>query len=100
MSSIFARCVGLSDGEPVPPDVAVRIVERRSNLSYVEARVVVLDYFGTKRGQISDQLEVSTETVRTYWKRIYDKTNRRGRKAIRAWVEQVLKAELEGDNAA
>jgi DNA-binding CsgD family transcriptional regulator len=99
MSSIFARCVGLSDGDPLRPDVAVRIVQRRSTLSYVESRVAVLDYFGERRGQISEQLEVSTETVRTYWKRIYVKTKRRGRAAIRAWVERILRAEIEGGDA-
>lgn len=99
MSSIFARCVGLSDGEPLRPDVATRIVQRRSTLSYVESRVAVLDYFGERRGQISEQLEITTETVRTYWKRIYEKTNLRGRAAIRTWVEGILRAEIAGDNA-
>jgi DNA-binding CsgD family transcriptional regulator len=99
MSSIFGRCVGLNDGEPLHPDVATRIVERRSRLSHVEARVAVLDYFGERRGQISEQLEVSTETVRTYWKRIYAKTHQRGRDAVRLWVERILRAEIEGENA-
>jgi DNA-binding CsgD family transcriptional regulator len=98
MSSIFARCVGVHDGEPLHPDAATRIVHRRSTLSYVESRVVVLDYFGERLGQISEQLEVSTETVRTYWKRIYGKTNQRGRDAIREWVEHLLRTEIDGGN--
>lgn len=97
MSSIFARCVGLLDGKQISQEAAILVVERRSTLSYGEARVVVLDYLGVKRGQMSQQIKVSVETIRTYWKRIYEKTNIHSRKPLRKWVETILLQEIEGN---
>lgn len=100
MSSFFARCVGLADGSKIPPDAAVLVVERRSTLSRSEAQVAVFDYFGTKRAQLSAQMEVSPETIGTYWRRIYYKTNLCSRTAVREWVEQILQQELQSDSTS
>jgi DNA-binding CsgD family transcriptional regulator len=97
MSSIFARCVGLGDDSNIPPEAAALVVERRSTLSRVEARVVVFDYFGDKRKQLGEKLAVSPETIRTYWKRVYLKTNIRTRDEVRVWVERLLQKELRDE---
>ena len=81
----------------IPPEAAAVVVERRSTLSRVEARVVVFDYFGDKRKQLSEKLAVSPETIRTYWKRVYLKTNIRRRDEIRVWVERLLQKELRDE---
>jgi DNA-binding CsgD family transcriptional regulator len=94
MSSLFARFIGLAPGQQIAPDAAIVLVERRSSLSRSEARVLVLDYLGVSRDELSDHLGVSIETVRTYWKRIYRKTGCRSREAARAWFERLLHAEI------
>jgi DNA-binding CsgD family transcriptional regulator len=100
MSTIFARFLGLSQGQQLTYDAAVLLIERRSPLSRSESYVIVLDYLGFTRDEICGRLKISTETIRTYWKRIYRKTNCRGRRAIRRWLESTLQKELEGAEAA
>ncbi|GAB4440218.1 MAG: hypothetical protein OHK0015_35930 [Chloroflexi bacterium OHK40] len=100
MSSIFARFLGLSPGDPFPFHVAVLLLERRTRLTRSEAHVLVLDYLGFTRDEICEQQSISTETIRTYWKRIYRKTNCRGRREIRCWLESLLQKEFGGAEAA
>lgn len=96
MPSIFARCIGLTPDQQIPMDAAIVYIERQTLLSRAEARVVMLDYLGWPREDLCDQLGVSIETVRTYWKRIYRKTNCRSRTDIRSWLESVLEQGIAG----
>jgi DNA-binding CsgD family transcriptional regulator len=96
MSSLFARCIGLSQHQQISMDAAILLLERRTTLSRSEARVVVLDYLGWPRDQMCEHLGVSVETIRTYWKRIYRKTNLRTRTALRGWLEALLAQEIDG----
>lgn len=100
MSTIFARFLGLSQGQQLSYDAAVLLLERHSELSRSEARVIVLDYLGGSREELSEQLNISIETIRTYWKRIYRKTKCRSRKSARGWLETTLRQQLEGSEAA
>lgn len=95
MSSIFARFIGLSQGQRLTPDAAALLIERRSTLSRCEARVLVYDYLGVTREELSELFDVSIETIRTYWKRIYRKTECRTRKDARAWMEMTLRKEFD-----
>jgi|GEM_PF-1249776 len=94
MSSLLAKCIGISREQQLSMDATIVILERRSQLARTEARMLVLDYVGWSRDQLSDQLNVSIETVRTYWKRIYRKTNCRTRAEARQWLESILQEEL------
>lgn len=100
MSSLFARLIGLGNRPQISMDAAILLLERRTALSRSEARVVILDYLGWPRDQLCEHLGVSVETVRTYWKRIYRKTNCRSRKSARRWLETTLRQQLEGTVAA
>jgi DNA-binding CsgD family transcriptional regulator len=100
MSTLLARFIGLAESRPISIEGATVIVERRSELSYTEAHVVVLDYAGYSRDALSTKLGVSVETIRTYWKRINRKTKCHSREAVRAWFEALLERELQGDAAA
>lgn len=100
MSSFYARCVGLAGQSELSPEAAILVFQRRTTLSHNEARVAVYDYLGVTRGQLSKQMGVTFETIRTYWKRIHRKTGLRTRKDIRAWVEQILRREIEGDSSS
>ena len=82
--SILARIIGLTGGDPISPETAALLVERRSALSRCEARMVVLDFLGVPREELSDELGLSTESIHTYWKRVYRKTGHRSRAAVRA----------------
>lgn len=97
MSSILARCVGLNDGDPIPPHRAVLVVKRRSNLALREAWVLVFDYVGLSRSQICEELEVSLETVRTYWRRIRKKTGCHRKCEVHAWLEALIRQEMEDE---
>lgn len=94
MTSILARMIGLTSGEPISPETAAILVERRSALSRCEARMVVLDLLGIGREDLSEELGLSTESIHTYWKRVYRKTGQRGRAAVRVWAERLLAQEL------
>jgi DNA-binding CsgD family transcriptional regulator len=98
MSSIFVRFLGLSPDDPFPFQAAVLLLERRTSLARSEARVLVLDYMGFTRDEICEHLSISTETIRTYWKRIYCKTSCRGRKASRAWLEATIRREFDEES--
>lgn len=99
MSSFFARSIGLLPEQRISADAAVVLVKRRSTLSHTEARLVVLDYLGYTPSPLAEALEVSVDTLKSYWRRAYKKMNfRHGenqRTAMRAWVEETLRAELE-----
>jgi DNA-binding CsgD family transcriptional regulator len=95
MSSILARCIGVTHTHHIALDVAIVILKRRSSLTRSEARLVVLDYRGWTREQMSAYLNLSVETVRTYWKRVYRKTDCRTRPALHNWLEDILQCELE-----
>ena len=97
MSKIFARFLGFTQGQPLTYDAAVLMLERHSPLSRSEARVLVLDYLGVSRDELSEQLDISIETIRTYWKRVYLKTNIRTRDEVRVWVERLLQKELRDE---
>lgn len=98
--SIFTRFFGLSADDPFPYYAAVLLLERRTSLARNEAHVIVMDYLGLERDEICGHLKISTETIRTYWKRIYRKTNCRGRREIRCWLETTLQKEFGGAEAA
>lgn len=100
MSNIFARLLGLSPDDPFPYLVVVLLLERRTTLARSEAQVIVMDFFGFTRDEICGHLKISTETIRTYWKRIYRKTSCRGRREIRCWLEAMLRKEFGGAEAA
>jgi DNA-binding CsgD family transcriptional regulator len=97
MSTVFARCLGLVRGQQITADAAVILVERRSDLALREAWVLVFDYLGLSRGQICEELEVSVETVRTYWRRIRQKTGCHKKQEVRAWLEELIRKEMEGE---
>lgn len=96
MTSILARMIGLADDNHIPPETAAILIERRSALSRCEARMVVLDLLGVVREDLSDELGLSTESIHTYWKRVYRKTGQRGRAAVRVWTESLLAREFGG----
>jgi DNA-binding CsgD family transcriptional regulator len=89
--------MGLGDDEPISPETAAVLIERRSALSRCEARMVVLDLLGIVREELSDELGLSIESINTYWKRVYRKTGQRGRPAVRTWAEALLAQELGED---
>lgn len=94
MSSIFARCIGLSPEQSIPADAAIVLLQRRTKLTRAQARVLVLDYLGWPRTELSEYLGISVATVGTYWKRIYRKTKHHSREAVHAWFEQIIQREL------
>lgn len=100
MSRISARSLGLSPDDPFPYLAAILLLERRTSLARSEASVVVLDYLGFTTDEISEHLNISTETVRTYWKRVYRKTNFHRRKELRCWLETMLRQAFGGAEAA
>lgn len=94
MSTIFARCLGLSGDGPIGIEGAITLLRRRTALTRAEAQVVVLDYLGRSRADLQRELGVSTDSVKTYWRRIYKKTACRSRPMLHTWVEQVIRSEL------
>jgi DNA-binding NarL/FixJ family response regulator len=103
MSSLLARTIGLSQEQRIDPDAAVALLRRRSELTNREARLVVLDYMGYTRERIAREQKVLPETLKCYWRRIYKKLNCQHlddrREAVRAWVERMLRAEIEGGDS-
>lgn len=93
MSSIFARVAGMGD-DSFDAAAVVAVLQRRGGLSRAEAQVLLLDYLGISREEICAELRVSTETVRTYWKRIYQKVRCRARPEAYAWLEALIQREL------
>jgi DNA-binding NarL/FixJ family response regulator len=103
MSSFFARSIGLAGDDPVSPEAAIVIIERRSNLTPTLAHLVVHDYLGTSREKLAKSMGVLPETLKSYWKRVYKKLDvkmdAQARASVRDWVEAILRAELEsGDD--
>lgn len=94
MTSVLARMIGLTGDDPISPETAAVLIERRSRLSRCEARMVVHDLLGVVREDLSDKLGLSTESIHTYWKRVYRKTGQQGRVAVRIWTERLLAQEL------
>lgn len=97
MSSIFARCLGIVRGQQITPDAAVNLIKRRSKLAPREASVLVFDYLGLSRSEICEELEVTLETVRTYWRRIREKTGCRRKPDVHAWLEELIRQEMEDE---
>lgn len=100
MPSFLARCIGLVGDPELPPSAAMLLAERHGRLSRNEAKVVVKDYLGASREELSEELEVSTDSIRTYWKRIYRKTGCHGKEEVREWLENLLKEALGVDEAS
>ena len=96
MTSILAKMIGLAGDDPMSRETAAILIERRSTLSRCEARLVVHDLLGVVREDLSDELGLSTESIHTYWKRVYRKTGQPGRVAVRTWAERLLAQELGG----
>jgi DNA-binding CsgD family transcriptional regulator len=93
MRSLLARCLGIT-AEVIPPEALLVVLERASTLSRGEARVVVFEYRGYTRADMIQELQVSAETLKTYWKRIYHKLGCRDRQAVKAWVEHTIRQHL------
>lgn len=100
MPSFLARCIGLAGGPELPPGAAMLLAERHGRLSRNEAKVVVKDYLGASREELSEALEVSTDSIRTYWKRIYRKTGCHNKEEVREWLEKLLKEALGLDETS
>ena len=90
MSSILARCIGLSGEAPIAVEKAATLLHREGGLRRCEARIALLDFLGLQREDLCEELGLSASTIDKYWSRIYAATGQRGREAARAWVEQVL----------
>lgn len=100
MSTVLARCLGMAPEHQITEDAAVVVLQRRSTLTYTEARLVVLDYMGGSLETLSAALQVHPESLRTYWKRIYRKLACSDRQRIRAWLEDLLLHELGAPHVA
>jgi DNA-directed RNA polymerase specialized sigma24 family protein len=95
MASILAQLNGLVPGQHLSTEAAVRLVQRLSKLSYRQAKVLVLDFRGFSYEQIGEELKVDPETARTYWKRGRKKYHWESKEEAYAWVENLLRKELE-----
>lgn len=100
MASILVRAIGINPDAPIDIDTAVLIVRRRSDLPPQLARLVVIDYKGGNNDEVAKQLNVLPDTLKGYWRRVYTRLNlkqsKNPRVAVRAWVEKILDAELDG----
>ncbi|NJO81931.1 MAG: hypothetical protein HC828_03520 [Blastochloris sp.] len=94
MPQLLVRILGLVPDERISVDSAVLLIQRCSTLSRSESQVILLDYMGVNRDEICAHMGVSSESVRTYWKRIYRKIGCHTRTAARTWVEALLNREL------
>ncbi len=100
MSSLFATSISLSPDRHISTDEAVCLVKQRSTLTHTEARLVVHDYVRYNREQLAEELKVSLETLKSYWRRVYKKVGCQGRDEIRRWVGATLRAEFEHTDPA
>jgi hypothetical protein len=57
----------------------------------LRAESALRELFDTMR-----RVEDATESIHTYWKRVYRKTGQRGRAAVRGWTESLLAREFGG----
>lgn len=100
MASILVRAIGINPDAPIDIDTAVLIVRRRSDLPPQLALLVVLDYKGNTNAETAKKLKILPETLKGYWRRVYTRLNykhcKNPRMAVRAWVERLLHAELDG----
>ncbi len=55
---------------------------QRHSLSSQERNVLLLAVIGAHDGEIADSLACSRNTVATYWRRIFEKTDARGQKSV------------------
>jgi DNA-binding CsgD family transcriptional regulator len=90
MSSILARCVGLTGKSGISLDAAILLLHRHGKLRRCEARLAFLDYLGLQREELCEQLGIASGTIDKYWTRIYTTTGRHGREAVRGWVQELL----------
>jgi DNA-binding NarL/FixJ family response regulator len=104
MASILVRAIGINPDEPIDVDTAVLIVRRRSDLPPQLALLVVIDYKGDNNDEAAKHLKVLPDTLKSYWRRVYTRLNykqcKNPRAEVRAWVENLLHAELEGEGQA
>lgn len=91
MTSVLARCIGLTGGATFSIDAAIVLLSREGDIRPCEARIAVYDYLGWRRDEMCEQFNLAPGTVDKYWGRIYDATGLPGRKAARAWVTELLK---------
>jgi hypothetical protein len=100
MASVLVRAIGIDPDAPIDIDTAVLIVRRRSGLPPQLARLVVIDYKSSNNDEVAEQLKVSPETLKGYWRRVYSRLKlkqcKHPRVAVHAWVEEILDAELHG----
>jgi DNA-binding CsgD family transcriptional regulator len=94
MPSLIARFFGLTGDPELPPKAAMLLAERHGRLSRREAQVVVKAYLGSTRKELSEELEVSKETISTYWKRVYEKTGCHTQEEVHSWLEKLLEEVL------
>lgn len=101
MASVLARAIGINPDAPIDIETAVLIVRRRSDLPPQLARLVVVDFKGSNNDEAAEKLKVLPTTLKGYWRHIYTRLNlkrgKQSRHAVRAWVEKVLDAELDGE---
>jgi DNA-binding CsgD family transcriptional regulator len=90
MRNLLARCLGIRDKQDITPETLMVLIERHSSLSRSEAHALALHYLGRTAVQIAAELQISPDTVKTYWKRASRKLGVRGRAALHAWVEQLV----------
>jgi hypothetical protein len=95
MGSILVRCLEETPETARNRAIARVVLQRRAGWSRAEAHAVLLDYLGKDRDYITAQLRITQEMLKTYWKRAYRKLGVSDRKAMRAWVDQILTAEFE-----
>lgn len=94
MAYLIARFLGLTGHPELPPKAAMLLAERYGRLSRREAQVVVKAYLGSTRKELCEELEVSKETIRTYWKRVYEKTGCHTQEEVHEWLEKLLEHAL------
>lgn len=100
MPSVLVRAIGINPDEPIDIETAALIVRRRSDLPPQLARLVVVDFKGSNNDEAAEKLKVLPATLKGYWREIYTRLNlkrgKQSRVAVRAWVEKLLDAELDG----
>lgn len=90
MTSVLARCIGLTGTPNFSIDAAIILLSREGGIRRCEARLAVYDYLGWQREEMCEQFNVAPGTIDKYWGRIYDTIGRQGREAARAWVAELL----------
>ena len=99
MPSLIARFFGLTGDPELPPKAAMLVAERHGRLSRREAEVVVKAYLGSSRKELSEEFDVTKETISTNWKRVYEKTGCHTQEEVYTWLEMLLEAALDESKA-